>query len=425
MMTYFFSKKRAGENFYNSIIILLFAYTISKVIIFPYISITTFILIILCFMINVSLKYSKTRSLYQTGMQDIRLIKFYLFIQILVIIRGVLLNYDSVTQFITSSFTNQYSTLALLLPFVVLIDARQLKFNLLIKLMTLFMFVFVYVVISNYESIFLEQYVHRASIEGQETYGTLVGVVGYVTSFFFLSAFLLYLPQYTNKTIWNLGLFCLGLAIVIVMIGARRSSIAYFVMIALSVGFYYMKLINKNKITTFLLMALLFGGIIYYAIGHMDSTFSILKDRGLSNSRESVESEFWTDMGNGLNWIFGKGLNGTYYGASTSFYDSSLSVNRNLIETGYLNIILSGGVISLALYLLIMLRAAKRGWYNSNNNLTKSFSIFILINSFALIPFGLITFSLTFFIVWVGVSICNSPYIRSLNDNEIKQLFFE
>ena len=98
-------------------------------------------------------------------------------------------------------------------------------------------------------------------------------------------------------------------------------------------------------------------------------------------------------------------------------------IYRNVIENGYLYIILSGGVISLLLYVSVLLTALRKGFFHTKNQLTKAFAAYIGVSLFNLIPFGLPEFSMTFFVVWVGVAICGSPYYRNMTDNEIKRLF--
>lgn len=419
------SYKNKNTEFYNSFILLMFVYSVARTVIMPYTSTGVFILIVTAFLVFSLYKYSQIRKYSGTVLFDRNLIRMYLFLQVITILRGLFFNYSSLTEFLSSSFTNPYSTFAFFMPFLVFVNPEYLDFKFLKKIMMMLVFIFIYVVIDNYQAIFLETYIIRASVEGGENYGVIVGIVGYVTSFFMLSAFLLFIPKFISSKNWYIAFVCLLTSIIIVAIGARRSSLAYMGLIMIGTVYFYTRGRNTSKTFRYIMVLGVIAVLVYYISSNLDTSFSLLQERGLSNSRETVEGEFWQDMGDGLDWIFGRGLNGKYYAASTSYLDSSLSVYRNLCETGYLNIILTGGVVSLIFYILILLRAAWRGWYKTNNSLTKAFSAYIIVSIVSLIPFGLLSFTLTFFVVWVGVSICNNPYYLNLTDEQIKNLYFK
>ena len=419
------SYKNRISEFYNSFILLMFVYAVARAVIMPYISTSVFIIVVTAFIVYSLYKYSHMKRYSGTVLIDRNLIRTYVFLQVIIVLRGVFFNYSSLTEFLSSSFTNPYSTLAFIMPLLVFVNPEYLDFKFLKKIMMVLVFIFIYVVIDNYQAIFLETYIMRASVEGGENYGVIVGIVEYVTSFFMLSAFLLFIPKFIPSKNWYIAFVCLLVSIVIVAIGARRSSLAYMALIMIGSIYFYTRGRNTSKAFRYITVLSIIGILVYYITSNLDTSFSLLQERGLSNSRETVEGEFWQDMGDGLDWVFGRGLNGKYYAASTSYLDSSLSVYRNICETGYLNIILTGGVVSLIFYISILLRAALRGWFKSNNNLTKAFSAYIVVSIVSLIPFGLLSFTLTFFVVWIGVSICNNPYYLNLSDDEIKQIYFK
>lgn len=418
------SNKDKISKLYNNIIVLLVVYSIARTIVLPNTNISVFIATVLIFMFLVLRQSLIATHGPKTYLIDIRLIIFYIIYQMIVIFRGLLINYTSLTSLITSSFTNQYSLFAFLMPLIVFINPKHLDFKFLKKAMVILIALFIYVIIDNYDAIFLETYVLRSSVDGGSNYGTIVGIVGFVTSFFVLTSFLLFIPKFIDKKIWYLDFICLLVSIIIAAIGARRSSLAYLGLIVIGAIFFYNNAGRNKKMFRVILTACVIFFTAFYIVSNLDSSFALLHERGLSNSRETVEQEFWKDMGSGFDWIFGRGLNGTYYAPSTHYIDSELSQYRNICETGYLNIILSGGVFSLFLYLLILFKAAYRGWFKTSNTLTKAFSAHILISIAALIPFGLLSFSLTDFLVWVGVAICNSPYFLNLSDEQIKVTYF-
>ena len=161
--------------------------------------------------------------------------------------------------------------------------------------------------------------------------------------------------------------------------------------------------------------------IAYYIYSSFSDMFSIMESRIGDDSRTGLYYFFWHDLGNGFDWVWGRGVGGTYYCPMNQ--DGELVQYRNAIEAGFLHIILSGGIISLTLYVLVLLSAVIKGFFHTKNHLTKAFAAYIAVSLFNLIPFGLPECSVTFFVVWVGAAICGSPYYRNMTDEEVKQLF--
>ena len=62
-------------------------------------------------------------------------------------------------------------------------------------------------------------------------------------------------------------------------------------------------------------------------------------------------------------WIVGRGINGDTY--CPNVQGDAITNYRNVIETGYLQTILKGGVISLGLFLLIAIPAIIHGLFYS------------------------------------------------------------
>ena len=141
------------------------------------------------------------------------------------------------------------------------------------------------------------------------------------------------------------------------------------------------------------------------------------------DSRSGVELEFMLDMGDNIQyWIFGKGAMGTYYDSSPLFIESNGL--RQEIETGYLHLILKGGIIYLILYIIVLLRAFYYGYFKSRNDLTKAFAAFSLIALLELIPYGIPTFNFKYLTLWIGVGFCLNKTVRNKTNDEIKNMLF-
>ena len=150
---------------------------------------------------------------------------------------------------------------------------------------------------------------------------------------------------------------------------------------------------------------------------NQDSFFSILTERGMEDSRSIVEQNMIADM-HGWDWIVGRGLFGEYY-------DPMFEMNRPDIETGYLALILKGGVIYLFCFVGVLLSSAYKGLFKSRNLFVKAFAVIMIMAVIDLYPFGWPKFNFHYFTVWIGVYICNKSAYRALTDSQIYNLYFK
>ncbi len=147
--------------------------------------------------------------------------------------------------------------------------------------------------------------------------------------------------------------------------------------------------------------------------------FSSVKERGMEDTRSNVEKRFYADM-KPLDWVIGRGINGTYY--IPGFLEDG-SDFRSVIETDYLNIILKGGAISLGLLLGIALPAMFLGIFRSKNLLSKAAGIWIFLWILNLYPSTVFAFTMNYLLVWVGIRICLSKALRSIPDEALTCFF--
>ena len=153
-----------------------------------------------------------------------------------------------------------------------------------------------------------------------------------------------------------------------------------------------------------------------YRLGLLD----FMIERFYSDTRSGVNEGFIAAMDTN-SWIYGRGATGTYYDANATFGDQTGT--RTEIETGFLNMILKGGIIYLLIYVVVLGYTAYKGIYKSNNVFVRSFGIIIAISLIELIPYGIPTWNLKFFSIWLGVAICLNPQLRAMTNQEIKVHF--
>jgi hypothetical protein len=248
-----------------------------------------------------------------------------------------------------------------------------------------------------------------ATFVNQATFGIIHLLPAFVT---------IYFKKYLTKKEWWIFMGALIGALLIGLYMARRGRSAIYVLYFVSCWTLYL-LSNKNssKFTQIL------GGVLIATVCYMiftnsqDSFFSILMERGTTDSRTGIEENMIADM-HGWDWIIGRGLFGTYY-------DPSFGYSRPDIETGYLALILKGGIIYLFCFVAILLMSAYKGLFKSRNLFIKAFAIIMIIAVIDLYPFGWPKFNFHYFTVWMGVYICNKQAYRNLTDSQIYNMYFK
>lgn len=169
-------------------------------------------------------------------------------------------------------------------------------------------------------------------------------------------------------------------------------------------------------------MAVIFiaGGSYYLTNVKTPAMLNYLIDRGDADTRTGVEVYMYADM-TPVDWVIGKGIKGSYYCPVVDNVNDAEGLGyRDNIETGYLQIILKGGIISLALLLLIFIPAVYKGFFKSRNILSKAAAMWIFLWIIYLYPSGGMVFNMNYVLVWISTGICYSDKIRNLDDETIK-----
>lgn len=238
------------------------------------------------------------------------------------------------------------------------------------------------------------------------------------------SGFLLLTYMYHPKKRKYLALFVIVLTFLLAAIRARRGLMFMSIEI-LIFSFFMYYYAHKVKIVLFL-FSLIFISSLYFLgtkiyTENRSGLFGYITERLEEKTRIGVEVYFYNDMKT-VDWIFGKGLNGEYYCPVINPENGTFTVNRGVIETGYLQIILKGGVLSLGLLLLIAIPAIFRGLFHSKNFLSKAAGIWILLFLIDLYPATPTTFSMNYLLVWISIGICYSKTIRETPDSTIIEI---
>ena len=198
--------------------------------------------------------------------------------------------------------------------------------------------------------------------------------------------------------------FFLILAILAPVLMGRRSSAATVLLI---IGLFVIAKIRYNKLYLFLF---LFFCVIICRMYNtyerdIENMFPILFSRLYDDTRTWLENEFYRSFRNDtISWIIGRGSLGTFHS-----YEYG---NRSLVETGYLDMILHGGILLLLPYVYILFMGFIRGFFMSKNKIINGMSLFLLANLMLLYPGGHMALDLQAICIWLSVACCSSKKMR-------------
>ena len=261
---------------------------------------------------------------------------------------------------------------------------------------------------------------NRLSLESQSFSDVFISLLAVPVSFIFMN----YIYQQQGMEMFGVGkknifaLLVTLLALYIAIFRARRGAI-FMLGSSLAAASMIYFIFSKNRVMTIFMSVLVIGGIALFFAGRaMPSMFSFVMDRASEDTRSGVEQYMSVDMTT-KDWIIGKGIHGQYFCPIVITVDDS-SGYRDVIETGYLQILLKGGYISLLLLLLILVPAVYKGIFKSKNLLSKASGVYILLFMAYNYPSVVVGFTIYYIIVWIAVGICYSEQIRNLPDSTIK-----
>ncbi|AKP50120.1 hypothetical protein [Cyclobacterium amurskyense] len=246
-------------------------------------------------------------------------------------------------------------------------------------------------------------------------------VVEYFTKSLGITAlFILFTHMYHSKTKNFFAFVVIVVVLILGVIRARRGLLFMAGLGLLMAGYIYFISAKSKLLSGTILLALLFfaviGGVYVFLNVEMEALY-YLQDRGVTDTRSGIEIYFYKDM-QGLDWIIGRGMRGEYYCPTMESGNY-----RGTVETDYLNMILKGGIINLVLLLVILIPAIFLGLFSSKNYLTKAFALWILFWLINTHPSTVQVFTMNYFLVWFGVGVCYSPFIRSIPEEKMKSLF--
>ena len=338
----------------------------------------------------------------------------YFLYSVSIIFRGAEYDFKSIKLMV---FDVSYGAMPYFAPLVLLIPRKVGFYKKIFNILIILGIFFILCVILFYKVLHDPDRLSLISLGYIETF---FGLLAYPVSFLLLT----YLYHSDKKSLLGLGKINI-LALVVMLISlffliyrARRGSIAMCVSTLACVGMIYIST-TKRKMLIILMSVIFIGAVaVFFAGRKTPAMFNFVIDRGDEDTRTGVEEYMYADMTTN-DWIIGKGINGKYFCPIIDNVNDATGYREN-IETGYLQIILKGGLVSLTLLLLILLPAVYKGLFNSKNVLSKSAAVWIFLWIIYLKPIIGNTFSMHYLIVWIAVGICYSKKIRNMSDITIK-----
>lgn len=238
----------------------------------------------------------------------------------------------------------------------------------------------------------------------------------------FISAFLLGFGCFFSKRQRMFNIMIWAIFFLLMMLNARRnvsfSLLLYaFIAYVFSIAANMKRNIVKSVLT--ILVSVLIGLFLLLEMDTLSSgLFKNMSNRISEDTRSGVEELFFADFANSpiTDWIFGRGMDGGYYQITIDAETGEISDNRTAIETGYLNMILKGGMVYDVVIILIMLLAVRRGYGRKNR--TCSFLATILLTYFIDLytTNPVCAFSVRSILFWFCISVlsANVPIFKQL-----------
>lgn len=250
----------------------------------------------------------------------------------------------------------------------------------------------------------------------------------FIHTFAFASGFILLNAYYLPKKWRNVSLVALSIGIASFVYLARRNGIVSYISLILAAAFLNLKNSSANK---FFRIFPIVGILIMVSLLSLDflpkSFTQKIEDRITEDSRTGVFENFFLGMKDYE--IFGKGMNGKYYsptgggGINEEGELTELVEYRDVIENGYLQQYLNGGIVYIVLFQMIMLPAVFYGLFKSKNQFCQASGIIVFLWLIDMAIFGLPRLTLEYILVWICAGVCYTKSLREKTDDEVADTF--
>lgn len=337
---------------------------------------------------------------------------FLLFIayELSIIIRGWSFSYSVLLENMLSRVTFW----PLIIPLFVFIDKKVATFALLIKYIY---FIGIFFLLINL--------VIPTLLLQRSTAETTIGIA-------ISSGFLLLNASYLSNRKVNLSFIVIFISLLSVIYLARRNAI--FTLSGFIILSYILNITNKSRSYLFRVFPVIIGILIFifFSLNGLSTIVTKKLDERMNETnlsrlldRPELFEMYFFDMRD--NMTFGKGMNGDYYFPieEQQIDDVTFSEEeyRTVIENGYLQLMLTGGIVHIILFVMVLFPAALLGIFRSTNQFTMAAGILIFLWLLDMFIYGLPSLNLHYIFVWICVGICYKSSLRNMTNDQIKVEF--
>lgn len=358
------------------------------------------------------------RLKYRNELKGFSLVLFYIYLlwSVFIAIRP----FVNSEKFTTDGYSmiNIYTWLSLTTPLIMLLGFRNISLKSIFKYSLLQGIIGVVLLIINSKKIFgVDQ---NFSADGED-YQKYIALLGLPLQFLSASSFMLLCNKFLPSKGKVLSFLMILLAVFTSLFTARRgNAFMYGLILVFSLLIYVLASQKGSAVKNFIIVTGLvaLGFIFFNSFGQ--STFSLLMTRLDEDTRAGVEDQMIYSFKNTpLDWIIGRGIDGNYFCAPCG-----MTAMRGEIETGYLQLILKGGIVYLVMFVGFLLISAFKGLFQTNNTMSKAMALYLIAHIIFLLPFGLPAFNFEYLVVWICVLYCQSKEFRRLSDNQVMNMIY-
>lgn len=371
--------------------------------VFPYFFIVLQAIVALCFVRLISIKGLFWLTFYP------KVVSLALLLWTLYILRN---GFNSLHIFSHTLFLN-YNYVCLLMPFILIPFAKLENLNKYIK------FTVKTVKLTTILIVVLFHFMATRWVPGEDSSGTSMQIFEVINLYLnggLMFLIVMYKLVEQKERRWLIASFFISVFCAAYF--ARRG-----VLLSYLVSLCFMALISlktnsvQKKIKYFFIYSLLLVLFILFFISFQDSLFSVLVGRISDDTRSGVELEVLEQVLSTGDIYSGRGIAGTY---TSILVGSGYELERDGVETGYLHLILKGGIIYLAIMALLMIPPILLGLFKSKNMYMKMLACFCLIFViFFNVANSNISFSIRYFLFLICMWILYNPKYRKMSNNDI------
>lgn len=302
-----------------------------------------------------------------------------------IVLRG---DYSSLKP-IANKFYDRYGIFQYLAPLLIFLPVENF-FQKTLKMLVIFSVVYIVYMLLSINNLFQEF--------GFTTIGQL---------YYFLGIGSVILLYFWNVLKPDWKIICIGALLTSVVFASLLARRAILIDIGMAIFlnicgyfFFYTKLRGKVNIILSVIFVAFIGLLVVICI--LPNVFDPLLNKGTKDTRSHVERMMIKDFQKTpKDFIIGRGIDGRYV---APYVETNGDVDRNLMETGYLHLILKGGYIYLSLFVLFLLPAIVKG-LRSKNYFSIQSALFLL--QFVLSQYHTqpTMFAPQFFMLWICVAI--------------------